>query len=157
MATHAHSTPTLARENPPSRRLILSAFTGAAFAGMAVVPAPADAAENPDAELLATLAEFDRLEREIWPPGVRGPDTIAGEEERDVWIAPLQERQAELLDRICVLHAHTPQGHRARARSILLWDKELQKAIAAGDDAKSYDDDRMIRALIRDLVGSDVT
>ena len=59
MAEHAHSTRTLAPGNPPSRRLVLSAFTGAAFAGTAVVLAPpAASAENPDTELIAAAGRI---------------------------------------------------------------------------------------------------
>ncbi len=115
MATHAHTTPTLAPGNPPSRRLILSAFTGAAFAGMAVVPAPADAAENPDAELFAVLSEFDALEKQIFPQP--GPATLAEEAIWEVWAEPLMERRRALLDRLCAIETRTLDGFRARVRT----------------------------------------
>ena len=147
MATHAHTTPTIAPGEPTRRRLL--AFAGAAIAGPAI--ALAASPTHPDAALLAALAEFDRLEREMWPPGP-GPATISEEEERDARIAPLNDRQAELLGVICTMRATTLHGCIARARSLFVWDLEMQKAIAAGDDPEEYDDARMIQALVRDLV-----
>ena len=63
MATHTHSIPAPTSGAAPTRRLILSAFTGAAFAGTAVVLAPATrAAETQDdVPLLALCAEYHRL------------------------------------------------------------------------------------------------
>jgi hypothetical protein len=132
----------------PTRRRLF-ALAGAVIAGPAITLAASPA--HPDAALLAALAEFDRLEREMWPPGP-GPATIAAEEERDARIAPLNDRQAELLGVICAMRATTLHGCIARACSLFVWDLEMQKAIAAGDDPKEYDDACMIQALVRDLV-----
>ena len=63
MATRAHTTPAPAPGALPTRRLVLSAFTGAAFAGLTVVPAPADATESHDADLLVMAANFEDTAR----------------------------------------------------------------------------------------------
>ena len=150
MANHAHTTPPTAPGNSPTRRLILSAFKGAAFAGMAVVGVPAEGSESPDAELLAVVAEFDALERQIFPEPP--PATLAEEEVWEVWAEPLMARRRACLDRLCELETHTLEGFRARARSLLAYDDrhipELEKQASKG-----YWSYRMQLALIRDLSG----
>ena len=139
LALHADGSVTQAAETPsPTRRTLLAGVAGAA-ATLAVI-APAPASENPDAELLDLLAQFDALERQIFP-GDPLPETIEAEDKRDRAVAPLRARQDALLSRICTMRATTPAGWQARARSYLLWDDEMQKAIAAGDDPAAYDED----------------
>jgi hypothetical protein len=149
LAVHADGTVTQTAETPSTtRRTLLAGLAGAA-ATLAVI-APAPASENPDAVLLDLLAQFDALERQIFP-GDPLPETIEAEDERDRAMAPLHARQQALLAQICSIRATTPAGWQARARSYLLWDNEMPKAIAAGDDSTAYYDDRMITALIRDM------
>ncbi len=135
----------------PTRRLVLSALSGAALAGTAlVIAAPSDAGTAPDmweatllaafrqmnphqkeaalagvlaftrpvradddTELLSVLAEFEALERQIYPQP--GPATIEEERAWDEHVAPLHERQGKLLDRVCELDTHTLEGFQARA------------------------------------------
>ena len=151
MATHALSIPAPEPGAPPTRRLVLSAFTGAAFAGVATTAAPADAAENPDAELLAVLAEFTALEAAIYPPlDPAHPATLESEAEWDDAVQPLHARQKVLLDRMCDLPTHTLEGFRARARVLIMWAElfvhDLQKKAAEG-----YWPEKMQIALFRDL------
>jgi hypothetical protein len=139
----------------PNRRTLLAGLAGAAATLAVIAPTAAAAAESPDSELLDLLAQFDALEREIYPAGP-GAQTIQAEDERDLAMAPLRARQEALLGRICTMRATTAAGWQARARSYVLWDDEMRKAIAAGDDPAAYDEDRMIAALIRDMTAGEV-
>jgi hypothetical protein len=137
-----------------TRRGLLAVLAGAAATSTIVAPKASSAVESPDAELIDLLAQFDALEREIYPDGPL-PQTIEAEDERDLAVAPLRARQDALLGRICSMRATTPAGWQARARSYLLWDNEMPQAIAAGDDPTAYDEDRMITALIRDMTAGE--
>jgi hypothetical protein len=112
---------------------------------------------NPDAELLASLSEFDKLviEKRAAYACCRTP---ADEEAIDAQIEPLEKRLSELLDLICKIPASTLAGVRARARSLVLWDggdwlsvKRGNEWISAPDDPDQYDDKRLVAALVRDL------
>ena len=66
--------------------------------------------------------------------------------------APLELRQAALLAAICSIRAVTTCGLRARAGSIILWDAGIHSRAAAPDNAMYRWKDRMLAALLRDLV-----
>jgi hypothetical protein len=146
-----------AAEPAPTRRRLLSACAGAAFAGAALVIAMPDApaAEHPDAELLAALAEFDALEVQIHPPTHLAPQTFEAEQDFDNNIEPLRDRQRVVLAQICTLRATTPEGWQARARSFVVWKEGIGRP-PEKDNPDGYHDGRMIAALIRDLVGERV-
>ena len=153
-----HVNDTVTKVEPePSRRRLLSAAVGAAFAGAALVIAAPTGAQpaGDDAELLAALGEFDALELRMFPPDFHAA-TIEEEHARDKRVAPLLAEQEALLDQICALRAVTPEGWRARARSLLAWDNEMSKSIAEIHDPERYMDERMIAALVRDLAGEPV-
>lgn len=145
---------------PSRRRLIggsiLAATCGAAFAGAVVLPNPGEAfpvAASPDAELIGLCAECDALQARvdaIWADRkthLPVPEQIAIERVRDVEQQPLLNAMDPLLERICEQRATTPQGHAARARTLIAWDK----------DPCWVDDDcwnsQLIGAIVRDLVG----
>jgi len=115
--------------------------------GNVVVPPVAD--HHPDAALIAVCAEFDAIERHIVSHYAGGSRKIEDDEERDVAIAPFQEAQAPLLERIIALRATTPDGFMARARTLALWDLDAMRQIGPGH----YLEDRMLAALLRDMVG----
>ncbi len=137
----------------PTRRGLLGgavASLAAAPAGMpgsVVVPPVAD--HHPDAALIAVCAEFDAIERHINSHYAGGSRNIEDDDERDVAIAPFQEAQAPLLERIIALRATTPGGFMARARTLALWDQDAMRHIGPGH----YLEDRMLAALLRDMVG----
>ena len=133
-----------------SRRGLLSGVGLAALAGAALaIATPSAASAHPNAELLAALAEFDALERQIFPDP---PPATIEEEVWEVWAEPLMARRRACLDRLCEMETHTLEGFRARARSLLAWDDrhmpELEKQAAQG--FWSY---RMQLALLGDLAG----
>ena len=97
-----------------------------------------------DAELITACEQHDMLERQ----SLATFDAIADEMERDAAQAPIKAAQEPLLDSICDLPATTPEGHRARARSLALWDLDLMRR-----GAGSCPNDRMVAAMVRDLIG----
>ncbi len=121
-------------------------------AALTVAPAalatPADL--HPDAELIAVCAEFDAIERHINSHYAGGSRKIEDDEERDVAIAPFQEAQEPLLERIIELRASTPDGFIARARTLALWDTEAIRHIGP----ENYLNERMLVALLRDMTGA---
>ena len=138
-----------------TRRHVLGALAGAAFAGAGLVlamptEAPTVTVTDPsdDADLLALIARFDAIERHIW--GGHGPETIEEEEAREAANKPLEDEQKALLQRICAMPTYTLDGLQARARSLLLWDAGAQFEKPGPDD---YPDDRMTAAILRGLAG----
>ena len=101
---------------------------------------PVAAAPNPDAELLAVCAEFDALEHRR---NAAFDDDNLTDEAHDA----LREEQAPLVDQMCALQAVTPEGMRARARSLVLYDPEVVERRIV------YTDDRLVAAVLRDLIG----
>lgn len=102
--------------------------------------------EPDDAELIATCAAFDDLERRYRAsfsdarPG--SPDDIAGDAER----ARLVEAQRPLVDIMTGRQALTREGQVARARSLILWAPEMMEE-GPGDTAEC-----LTYAVLRDLV-----
>ncbi len=172
MAKIASSTSAPAGVNAPTRRRLvggslLAAACGAAFAGAVALPdrgetfpakgiremrIPSQA--GPDAELVRLCAECDALQQQIDDLFDEGSDLrphaeqLALEHDRDQLVEPLCRQQDPLLERICELRATTPQGHSARARTLLGWDK---------DPCWTHDEcwnSQLIGAIVRDLVGA---
>ncbi len=106
--------------------------------------------EPDDAALIAVCAEFDAIERHINSHYAGGSREIDDDEERDVAIAPFQEAQDPLLERIIALRATTPGGLKARARTLASWDQDAMRHIGPGH----YLEDRMLAALLRDMMGA---
>ncbi len=144
----------------PTRRgvggAILAAVCGGAFAGAVVLPDPGEAfpvAASPDAELIRLCAECDALQGQIdalYLPQLDHLPTLeilAAEDTRTRAVKPIADRQDPLLERICELRATTPQGHIARARTLLQWDKD---PIWTHDECWNS---QLIGAIVRDLVG----
>ncbi len=104
-------------------------------------------AGSDDAELLAACAVFDQLQRACdaipgsHPPGSAEEDAADAERER------ICEQQEPLVDRMCQLRAATRKGVVARARSLVLWDKELMK------ERGEATGERLTVAIVRDLIG----
>lgn len=144
----------------PSRRqlggTILAAACGAAFAGAVVLPDRGEAspaATSPDVELIRLCADCDALQRQIDThyatpyEHLSRAGQIARERAIDAAIEPICNQMDPLLQRICELRASTPQGHAARARTLLGWDKDPCWV----DD--SCWNSQLIGAIVRDLVG----
>ncbi len=108
---------------------------------------PAISDGRDDAELIAVCAEFDVIERHINSHYAGGSRNIEDDEERDAAIAPMEEAQAPLLERIIALRATTLDGFMARARTLALWDLDAMRQIGPGH----YLEDRMLAALLRDM------
>ena len=157
-ATHTHTTGCVVA---PSRRhliggSILAAACGAAFAGAVVLPNPGEAslaAESPDAKLIGLCAECDALQAKVdalWADRMThltNAEQIAIEHIRDAAQQPLLEAMDPLLQRICEMRATTRQGHAARARTLIAWEK---------DPCWTHDgcwNSQLIGAIVRDLVG----
>jgi hypothetical protein len=74
------------------------------------------------------------------------------DEWRDPIIEPFQDAQYDLLNRICAIRAVTLAGHVARARTYNLWDPNVLMRTDAEDEDGGWDD-RLLAALLRDMVG----
>jgi len=107
-----------------------------------------------DAELIGLCAECDALQARmdaLYAPRadhLSDAQQVALEKARDLVERPLADAQDPLLERICELRASTPQGHAARARTLLGWDKD-----------PPWTDDvcwnsQLTGAIVRDLVGA---
>ena len=140
--TKANDTNTL--KTAPSRRAMLTG-SGALLAGVtgflaaAAAPGAVQAAESPDAELLAATSKYFEAERLL--------DEKYGEEDIE-YEDPLLTEISDSVETIINARASTLEGHRARARAITFYHPSLidtQRA-QGGDEA-------MIAALLRDLVG----
>jgi len=138
----------------PSRRQFggasLAALCGAAFGAAVVLPDPGEAFPPPashDAELLATCARFDALERAYQRTDftcVGGtPEDLASDAER----SRIAAAQVPLVERMGEMQAFTRAGQVARARSLALWKPELL------NDAPGDFGEVLVAALVRDLIG----
>jgi hypothetical protein len=135
-----------------SRRRILAGSAGALLAsGGLVAAAGLQGAQeaSPDAELIWLCNEFCNLQRSVlnfFPGGVAAIDC---DDARCDAIAPLEERQGELLASILDIRAVTPEGFSARAQMVYLYAQDLLNPanITGWDDA-------MLAALVRDMVGA---
>lgn len=107
---------------------LLAALSGAAFAAAVLIPdrdgrAMTDSARSADAGLLELCAACDALTHRaeaLW----QGATRIDDDDARDLALMRLDERQAPLLEQLCELHPATSRGHAARARTLLLWDRD---------------------------------
>ncbi len=102
--------------------------------------APVAAPPDPDAELLAVCAEFDAMEHRR--NAMFDDDTLTDEAN-----AAIREEQAPLVDRLCEMQAITIEGMRARARSLVLYDDAVMERHSV------YTNDRIVAAVLRDLIG----
>jgi hypothetical protein len=107
--------------------------------------------EEPDADLLALIEEFNSL-TELVDSKYRGVCTSTEEHEAALTAAPLEMRQVAMLAGICSMHAVTGSGLRARAASLLLWDSGIRRLADAPDNTEYPLEDRMLAALLRDLM-----
>jgi hypothetical protein len=130
-----------------SRRGVLS------FAGLLplaiVPPLPAIAADpNPDAELIAACAEFDRLEAA--QRALNGAENLEAEAAADEARTPLYEAQDALVDRMHSIRAVTLAGTAALARSLVGWAPDL---VETQGDIESL----LLSAILRGLTGISAT
>lgn len=136
-----------------TRRRLLGSGTVAAAAGLAGALLSSGASysaatvSGTDAELIALCSRFDELQRRCDDTCTRGPYSAANEAAARALRAPWEAEQDELFERIISFRATTLAGFRARARMLLLWDKEVQ---VDGEDGGCWDD-RMTWALLRDM------
>lgn len=142
MAEYDHSTNTSAPS--PTRRRLMSAAAGAAFAGAALaIAAPGQAAGiDDDADLLAACARFELLEAEYRRMvdeedeanfGRSSPDMDANRDEKHdlgLWLAEQRPR--------------TPEGRTARARAAQAYSEGLPPADMIQE---------LERAIVRDAAG----
>ncbi len=147
----------------PSRRnlvggAVLAVLTGGPACGRAALsglPEPSLVAEEPNAELIGLCARCDALQDQVDALHVRPSDDmtidaeIAWEQARDVLVQPISDRQEILFERICELQATTPQGHAARARTLLGWDKDV-----CHPGKHHCWSEELIGAVVRDLVAT---
>ncbi len=103
------------------------------------------AASRPDAELIGLCAAFDAHEM-AQQAIYEGPAKIDDDDEADAAAFPHRERMGELADELEPLHAVTPAGIAARARTL---------ALHAGHGHYSFDFNdgmagRLLRQLLRD-------
>lgn len=124
------------------RETIRAGLAGAAAA--VVIPAVANAAGNPDADLVAMadryLHLFNAYENAYRTPGL----TIPQEKEIDRRTAPMQAEMNDILDRITRTDAKTPAGVAAIARVVTAYLDPLERD---PEDESRYLSDRLISRL----------
>ena len=135
------------------------AFTAGAVVAKTVLPVAAQAENksadcadiqiHPDAALLAALAEFDAIEHYFLSLYRGGSRYIEDDDERTAAFQPFDEAQEPILEQVCSLQARTLEGIMARARTIVLQDAELDPA---ADALEGYTNNRLVAALLRDLL-----
>ncbi len=129
------------------RRDFLALAAGAVAARTALPIGAADAADHPDAELLASCAAYDALTRAFIaaesdaPPGTPEEDADLAEQNR------LTAARDPLFERLFELVPMTLDGHVARARSLFLMSPEIAVDWERGAS------DRLAYAVVRDLAG----
>lgn len=135
----------------PTRRRALG-FTAAAITAGMTAPVLAGAATitpDPDAELIALCAEFDRAEHAriaiLRDPTI--PDDTAT---WDRLLGPFEDEQDRLAPKIWETRAQTLEGIRAKAKTLALWAPHF-----LAEEAEGWDDEFAV-SIIRDLVGSAV-
>jgi hypothetical protein len=133
---------TIQTTTKPTRRSALDFSAAAAAAIVAGLTTAASATPNPDAELLAACAEFVDLDRQYRALC----DSYGAEDVPDDAAAPLERRIVFVVDRMCALRATTVEGFRARGASLVHYMPEIAK------DGQEYINDRVLAALLRDLV-----
>ena len=135
---------------------VLAVLTGGPPCGGTTLPSLPEsslAAGEPDGELIALCVRCDVLQDQVDALHVRPSDDmtieaeIAWEQARDVLVQPISDRQEVLFERICELQATTPQGHAARARTLLGWDKD----VCHPGDHHCWSE-QLVSAVVRDLV-----
>lgn len=136
-----------------SRRHVLAGLASLT-AAPSQATASADAATgapplHPDELLITAAAAFCSLE-ERRVALIEGPGRIDDDDDRDEALKPLAAAQTEPFRVLCDARATTPAGHRARASAIVLGDggEIFYRAKVCG-----LPEDRLIAALLRDLVG----
>lgn len=135
--------------------LLLSATRRRLLGGATLLgagPPAAGTAAIADADLVAAAAAaFCALEK-CMQDLIEGPGCVVDEDAREVLLRPLRDEQAPHLARLCSERARSLADHRMRAAAFLAFaGGEL------GDVARvnGLPADRMLVALIRDLVGAE--
>jgi hypothetical protein len=142
MAIHANIT------TAPTRRKFLGHLASTpALASLAATTAVSEATliDNADAGLIALCGEFDALERQVLASFDEFDEDHDGE--REIAVAPLQERQQALLELMSARPATTLAGLVAVARSLELWSPDFLSAI----EHRGVDD-RLASQIVRDLI-----
>ena len=156
MATPIDTPSGTRRATAPSRRDLMSAAGFTALAGIAGVAVANPDAPEPDAELIALCDRFIDLELQIETSFERQDVRITYEEEKAIAAVerdPLVDQQKPIFEAMMQLRATTLEGLRARARALVIYDREGWKGreISHGPFPGG-----MNFALVRDLVGEAV-
>lgn len=102
-----------------NRRATIKVLTAGAAAAIAIPPVAAQAADSPDAALVAMADRYVALEAR-YNAAYKAPGlTIEMEEAIDRQNAPIEAEMEHLLDRITRTPARTPEGVAAIARAAL--------------------------------------
>ena len=129
-----------------NRRSTIRAAMASAAAAM-VAPAVANAAGNPDDELIAMADRYIALDAQ-YNAAYRVPDlTMETEEKIDQQTAPMQDEMNDILDRITRTDAKTPAGVAAIARVVTAY---LDPSERDPEDEDRYLSDRLISRLTRE-------
>jgi hypothetical protein len=113
-------------------------------------------AEHPDADLIAACAAFDDTEHRF--KGYHGEGAFAAlrikdDDERDIALDAMAAERDALLERIWDLEATTIEGFRARARTAKLYHAGVIENV---ERCQCGEDETMLYALVRDLLGGDM-
>ena len=136
------------QDHNTTRRGLLrgSAAIATVGAGMA---APALAAERErDAKLIRMCGEFTELDRQQCAL-YNAPDAPEDNALMDLALAPINECQGKLIDRICATPTTTLEGVQAKARSLLAFAPEMLD----DDDFRATWDYRLVASILSDLAG----
>lgn len=126
------------------RETIRAAVAGAAAAIAA--PAVAQAAGNPDAELIALCDRFVARERVYRSYFEGGANYIADEAAQDPVTERITEEQVELIDAIVKHRATTLEGLKAVVLAYAAYCPDI-----SGPDSDSYPEEKLTAMLARDV------
>jgi hypothetical protein len=123
----------------PRRRAMLTGMGAALAAGTAAAAAP-----NPDTDLIARCAAFDRLENAriaLFEDAARRDEDVT-----ESAMAPVEAGQDRIVEAIWQTRAQTLEGVRAKARNLALWAPDL---LSSGPGCW---DQNFMTSILRDLL-----
>jgi hypothetical protein len=118
------------------------------WCGSPAVPFIVTHSAHPDADLIAACAAYDDAERQFLAL-YENPEIADDDAKLIPAMHSIENTQVPILDRICELKAVTPEGIRARVRTVFLEDLEIKPEEIL--ETSPFVNERLMAALLRDL------